>query len=332
MENTADQYRIIAESAAWIDRRDRGLLRFEGRDVSSFLQGLLTNDVLALEAGRGLYATYLSPQGRMIADLRLHQAGDHALAQVPADTAKSLAARFDQLIFTEDVRVVDVSASVAQVSVVGSQAADVIVRAAGEETVRRDELMTLPPLGHVVLAGFSVARSDEVVVPAYNLLLGAPDRASFIERLEAAGAAEAPLSLLEALRIEAGRPAYGIDMGEDTIPLEAGLLERAVSTTKGCYVGQEVIIRVLHRGGGRVARRLVKLRFDPGLDAPPKPGTSLTYEDRDVGRITSAAVSPSRGGVVALGYVRREQAVPGIRVALAREAGGHAAEIIGLAG
>ena len=333
MGSTADQYRIIAEGEAWFDRSDRGRLRFEGRDVSSFLQGLFTNDVQPLEAGRGVYAAYLTPQGRMLADLRLHRNGGAVLAQVAAGRAAALAERFDQLIFTEDVRVTDVSTAVAQVTVVGSAPAAVLARiffgddAAGGEAA----LMALPPLAHAAAGDVSIVRNDEVAQAAFDLLFDAAGRSAIVSRLEAAGVREMPLSLLDALRIDAGRPAYGVDMGEDTIPLEAGLLERAISTTKGCYVGQEIIIRVLHRGGGRVARRLVKLRFSSDLESPPGAGTVLTRDGREVGRVTSAAVSPSGSGVIALGFVHRECAEPGVRLALTAEAGGHAAEIVGLA-
>ena len=118
-------------------------------------------------------------------------------------------------------------------------------------------------------------------------------------------------ALVEGLRIEAGRPSFGIDMDEETIPLEAGLLERAISTTKGCYVGQEIIIRILHRGGGRVAKRLARLAFDPEVADPPARGTAIFDGEREVGRITSAAMSPTTGHVIALGYVHRDVAEEG---------------------
>ena len=120
-------------------------------------------------------------------------------------------------------------------------------------------------------------------------------------------------------------------MTDETIPLEAGLLDRAISTTKGCYVGQEVIIRVLHRGGGRVAKRLVKLEFDPALAAAPPSGSTLLFEGRETGRVTSAAYSPARQRVIALGFVHRDAAVVGQRVTVRRETGEAPAEIVALA-
>src|SRR5262249_43362818 len=117
----------------------------------------------------------------------------------------------------------------------------------------------------------------------------------------------------ETLRIEGGIPAFHRDMDEETIPLEAGIESRAISFTKGCYVGQEVVIRVLHRGHGRVARRLVGLTFDG--DHAPAPGTAITSGDREVGRVTSSAVSPALHTPIALAYLHRDFVEPGTRLA-----------------
>ena len=182
------------------------------------------------------------------------------------------------------------------------------------------------------IAGALIARTDDVSLPAFDVFVKAEAHDAAIQRLEEMGAVQGSMELLEALRIEAGRPAFGRDMTEDTIPLEAGLLDRAISTTKGCYVGQEVIIRILHRGGGRVAKRLVKLRFDPAVETPPPAGAMLFCEGREVGRVTSAAVSPQEKFVIALGYVHRDHAEPGQHVSLAADAGGRLAEIVRLAG
>src|SRR5258707_12007550 len=111
-------------------------------------------------------------------------------------------------------------------------------------------------------------------------------------------------TLAEAIRIEAGVPRFGRDMNEDTIPLEAGIEARAISFTKGCYVGQEVVIRVLHRGHGRVARKLVGVRLSG--DRVPADGAAIRSGDREIGHVTSAAFSPSLNAPSALGYVHRD--------------------------
>ena len=117
--------------------------------------------------------------------------------------------------------------------------------------------------------------------------------------------------IFDALRIEAGRPRFGVDMTTDTIPLEAGLLERAISQTKGCYVGQEVIVRILHRGGGKVVKHLMTLEFDGAVTEVPPAGTTLVHDGKDVGTVTSAARSLTTGRIIALGYVHRDAAAAG---------------------
>jgi len=119
MTRRSDQYRTIATGAGWYDKRSRGRLRIDGRDAAAFLHALVTNDVLSLAEGRGVYAAYLTPQGRMIADLRVYRRQGHLLLETPPNLAGPLAARLDQLIFSEDARVADVSASLSQAGVAG---------------------------------------------------------------------------------------------------------------------------------------------------------------------------------------------------------------------
>jgi folate-binding protein YgfZ len=132
----------------------------------------------------------------------------------------------------------------------------------------------------------------------------------FVRALTDAGAVAVSDGTAEVCRVEAGRPAFGVDMDVDTIPLEAGIEDRAISHSKGCYVGQEIIIRVLHRGHGRVARRLVGLVLD-GLAAR---GDRIASGEREIGGVTSCVQSPALGMPIALGYVHRDFVAPGTRV------------------
>ena len=330
MTRIADQYRIIEAGAGWIDRSARGRLAFEGRDARTFLQALVTNDIGAATAGTGVDAAYLTPQGRMIAMLRILVVGESSLdVEVAPGQASALATRFDQLIFAEQVRVTDASSTTTAIGVVGGGAAGTIARALAGDRSKLDALATL---GHETFGDVRVVRIDDAVLPGYELWAPASAREDLISRLATAGAIEIDTELDEALRIDAGRPAFGVDMTEDTIPLEAGLLDRAISTIKGCYVGQEVIIRVLHRGGGRVARRLVKLAFDEGVAAPPASGTPLFADGREAGRVTSASVWPVTGRVIALGYVHRDAATIGTRVVAKTPEAEQNAEVTGFAG
>ena len=164
----------------------------------------------------------------------------------------------------------------------------------------------------VELAGVSVviARIDQLAVPGFVIYADAPQEDNVTAALAAAGAVRATAATLEAARIEAGYPVFGVDMTSDTIPLEAGIEDRGISLTKGCYVGQEVIIRVLHRGHGRIARRLVRLQVEG--DAPQRDARVFSA-DREVGFITSSAKSP-RLGTIALAYLHRDCVAPGTAV------------------
>ena len=134
--------------------------------------------------------------------------------------------------------------------------------------------------------------------------------------LHAAGAVEVDASTAEVVRVEAGVPRFGVDMDADTIPLEAGIEDRAISQTKGCYVGQEIIIRVLHRGQGRVARRLVGLTLEASASVPAK-GDRIRSGEREIGTVTSAVASPALGRPLALGYVHRDFTAPATAVSIA---------------
>jgi len=163
----------------------------------------------------------------------------------------------------------------------------------------------------------SLARISQLGVPGYCVYLERSRERALTSALEGAGAVIAPQEAVEAARIEAGYPVFGVDMTEDTIPLEAGIEHRAISFTKGCYVGQEVIIRVLHRGHGRVARRLVGLNVAGPV---PARGAKLYAGDREIGMVTSAADSP-RSGTIALGYVHRDFVTSGTAIDVETAAG-----------
>ena len=324
MTQSSDQYRIIASGAGWIEKTWRGRLRVEGRDAASFLHALLTNDVASLAPGDGVYAAYLTPQGRMLADVVVYRLTEFLALDVPRAEAARLADRLDQLVFAEDVRISDDSPNVVQFAIVGEGAARAAATAVG---AAEHDVSTLRVHGHLLSSGRLVARSDEVDGPAFDLTCLAEDQAAVIDALEAAGAQPIDEETFEAMRIEARHPKFGVDMTAETIPLEAGLVERAISLTKGCYVGQEVIVRVMHRGGGRVAKRLIAVSAsDEG--EPLAPGVPISVGGAIVGHITSAAHSLRRGRSVALGYVRREAAEAGGPFF----AGGTELELLGLAG
>lgn len=302
-----EQYRAILQGAGLLDRSSRGRLRLTGADRRVYLQGLLTNDIVALAPGAGCYGAYLTPQGRMIADMRVFETGDHLVVDLDGTVAASVADGWAQLVFSEDVEVANITESTAEIGLYGPAAARI---AAAVSEVAEEELAALPLFGNRHAGAGLVVRSDDIGALGFDLIVPVALKDEAVRRALEAGAVAIDPALADAIRIEAGRPLFLVDMDQDTIPLEAGIEDRAISFTKGCYVGQEVIIRVLHRGHGRVARRLVRLAFDQGAALPAR-GDTIASGDREIGHITSAAMSPSTNRPVALGSLHRDFASPG---------------------
>jgi tRNA-modifying protein YgfZ len=303
-------YQQIIEGAAIGEVLPTAQLAVAGNDRASFLQGFLTNDVQLLKSGEGCYAAWLTPQGRMLTDMHVLESDGMMLLDLPASQAEATAARLDQFLFSEDVKLGSLAGALTSVWVHGPAAA-----AAFERT-----LDGATGLGawqqyhheHVGFAGESLvlARIDQLAVPGYCAYLSSGNRVALVAALEEAGARPVGAEAVAAARIEAAYPIFGVDMTADTIPLEAGIEPRAISTTKGCYVGQEVIIRVLHRGHGRVARKLVTLQLEgDGVE----PRAKVMNAARESGFVTSVAVSPA-SGPIALAYVYRDLAVADARV------------------
>jgi len=303
-------YTAARERAAWLNRSSRGRIVVSGADRRSYLQGLLTNDIEALVAGRGCYAAYLTAQGRMTADLWVYELGDVILLAMLGEVKDTLLAKLDQFIFSEDVQLGDVTSTFAAIAIVGPQALDVTANVVAG--VSRDALLSLPEHGNVRAqlgeGPVIVTRVSDVGEAGFELYVAAEQREAVVAALRTAGIAELDAETAEILRVEAGVPLFHRDMDEETIPLEAGIESRAISFTKGCYVGQEVIIRVLHRGHGRVARRLVSLAC--GGDVVPERGAAIHVEDKPVGQVTSAVMSPRLNRPIAMGYVHRDAADP----------------------
>lgn len=296
----------------------RGLIRVSGPDRVRWLNGMLSNDVAALVAGpqrSGCAALLLTPKGAIVADLNVlslsscGEKGDEIWLELAREAVAKVSERLQRYIVADDVTLADASDEWEQLSLEGPASAGMLADA-----------MAADP-GLAPGAGVRARIANEAVVaaafgfsggPAFRLFVaaGAGDRVG--ERLLASsagrGLVRAGAAALEILRIEAGIPLFGRELGEQVLPAEAGL-ERAISVSKGCYVGQEIVARL--RSRGHVNHRLVGLRF--AADRLPAAGSEIRDGGVRVGEVTSACVSPA-AGAIGLGFVRREHAGAGTRL------------------
>jgi folate-binding protein YgfZ len=316
-QDNSSGYAALRGGAGFVERTDTGRIALTGADRRSYLQGLLTNDIEALTPGTGCYAAMLTAQGRMITDMRVLELGDAVQLDVPRSLTQAIYDHLERFVFSEDVKVEDITAARGEIGVYGPAALDVLVTAGTEG----DAPGTLYGITRVRIGGVDarLVRSDDFGVPGFGILLDAGDVAAVLAALAAAGGVAVDESDLETARIEAGRPRFGADLDTDIIPLEAGLEARAISRSKGCYVGQEVIVRVQDRGHGKVARRLVGLTLE-ATAAIPERGAPIETDGRAIGRVTSAAWSPSLARPIALGYVHRDFVAAGTPVLVAGSA------------
>jgi tRNA-modifying protein YgfZ len=318
MTNSTDQ--LVRQTAGVIDRSARGRIAVRGADRKTFLHALLTNDITGLVPGTGCYAALLTPQGRMVADMHVLELGDVILIDCAREVKDTLLQKFDSFIFGEDVQLGDLSDGWGCLAVYGPEAARVAARALGAGgDAAADTIAALGPYGNVRLNALDdvvvVARVDGLGLPGYLVFASMGLMPQIGNAALAAGAVFVERDVEEMLRVEAGEPAFLVDMTTETIPPEAGIESRAISFTKGCYPGQEVIVRIRDRGHGRVASRLVGLGISG--TTVPSAGDRVWFEGKETGHVTSAVRSHLRGGPLALGYVRRDAAEDGKVVTIA---------------
>lgn len=297
-----------------------------GRDPVRMIQGLATADIEALAADRGVYTAFLTPKGRMVADARVFRADgddDGLLIDTAPGAADGLRAHLSKFVPPLFARAEDVSDDWAVVGVYGAMSDEVVAEAlptadagsapaaAGDATAGElaraatGEDVSFPEEAVVPVAGGFRVRTLLTGEPGWDVFVRRERRESVVAALLEAGGRPGDPAALEALRIAAGRPRWGRELTEDVIPLEADLLDRAISQGKGCYTGQEVIVRILHRG--HVNRHLRRLEFAGPL---PEPGAKLFEEGNEKARGVVTSAVENEAGVLGLGYVRREVEPP----------------------
>ena len=278
-------YERLKEAVGLVDRSARGKLRLTGAEAADYLQGQVTNDVEALTPGTGCYAALLTHKGKMLADMRVLRGEDFIWVDTEPDGLPALVRNASMFSIGRDVRHEDVTGDYAILSLVGPEA--------------RARLDNPPPEEE---HGFTEGEHGLYVATDMGVDVICP-RADAAAVREALGVEEVSEEAAECLRIESGRPRFSIDVGTETIPEEAGLNERAVSFTKGCYVGQETVARLHYKG--KPNRHLRGLR----LAQPVEWGDEIRLGERVVGKVGSVAESPALGPI-ALAVIRRE-AEPG---------------------
>ena len=305
------EYRAVTEGCGLLDRSERGKLALTGSEAAAFLQGQVTNDIEALAPGSGCYAAFLTPKGKMLGDLRILGTEEELLLDTERVALQGLFNLIHRGLIGHDAQLHKRTLETALLSLVGPGAPAI----AGVP-----ELADAPEHTHAPIElGGSPVRAVRTDV-GIDVLCDAGALEAVRAALLDAGATAVSEGAVECLRVERGRPRYGIDLDDTVIPEEAALNDRAVSFSKGCYVGQETVARLHWRG--KPNRHLRGLR----LSAPAEPGDELHSGERTVGRLGSVVTSP-RLGLIALALVRREVA-PGDAVEVGEVRA--AAQVIGL--
>jgi folate-binding protein YgfZ len=287
------QYRQLREECGLVERADRGLLVVSGAEAAEYLQGQLTNDIEAVEPGDGCYAALLDRKGHMQADMRVLRPGEGAELWLDLEPEGFEAARRHLGMYKigRQVEVENSSEERSLLSLVGPRAVEI----AGSAPLPENACETVT-VGGVACIAIGAAAGIDLLVP-----LAERDRVR--DALLGAGAVEVSPEAAKIVRIEAGRPRFGAEMGMETMPAEAGIVEQAVSFTKGCYIGQETVARLHYKG--KPNRHLRGLRFS----GPARAGDPLLLGEKEVGAVGSAAISPALGAI-GLAILRRE-AEPG---------------------
>lgn len=306
------EHAALRASAGVIDLSFRSRLCLTGADRQRFLNGQVTNNVKDLQPGQGCYAALVNAKGRMVSDLNIYCLAEELLLDFEPGLTAPIVQRFEKYIIADDVQVVDAAPHYGLLSVQGPKSGEV-VNALGLGLKLADQPLHFTSVNDATLGEIYCMNQSRLGTRGFDLFVPVAALGAVADKLVAAakqvGGCACGWQALEMARIEAGIPRFGVDMDETNLAPEAGIDERAVSYSKGCYIGQEVIARI--RTYGQVAKSLRGLLLPDELPELPKHGEKLFHEGKECGLITSALASPSFRRNIALGYVRRECNEPG---------------------
>ena len=307
--NTVEEYWAVKKSSGMADISSLGRLIVTGKDRVSFLNGLLTNDATKLREGEGQHSALLNNKARVTADLYLYGQPNSLLVDTGNALASKVKQDLDRFVITEDVQILDATHDLVQITIQGSQSGRTIKETLGTTV---DDLK---PLQQKTLGPSTIVSRDRTGQGGYDIIIPRDEAEAvwqgFLLKSGISGIKPIGSRALEILRLEAGYPKYGVDLDENTIILEAGFKD-AISFTKGCYLGQEVVARATHIG--RVNKQLVQLEVE--TNQAPSSHSKLRKDTVEAGFVTSAAFSPGIGRVLALAYANRDYAKDGTRLSV----------------
>jgi len=306
---SSDEYSAVRDGGAGlIDLSARGRIRVSGSEAVMFLNGIVTNDMKSLELNAWMPAAFANVQGRLLAAVRIVHREDGFLIDTEAPTRDSVMKLIERFTMAGDFKVADLTEETAALSVQGKTSREVVEKVFGAPAAEceRQKSLTVNFQG----AAVTLIRATHTAEDGFDVFVNRERLQTMSEALMKAGGQSITDETFETLRIEAGIPRYGVDMDETTVVTETNL-EDAVSFTKGCYVGQEIIVRIKHRG--HVAKKLTGIVLN---DTRPTPrnGAISSAEGKEIGRVTSSAFSPQLNRAVVLGYVKYDYLAPGTAV------------------
>jgi len=299
--DVASEFRALLSGSGVYDLRWRAKIALTGSDRVRWLNGMISNNVRDLAAGHGVYAFLLNAQGRIQADLYAFQRGESILVDTELSQREKILQLFDHYIIADDVELSDVSEKLAALGLTGPESRSVLEKAG----------VPVPDLAYLQFADLlwrdvpiTLLRSGEEARESWQVWLAPEHLSKAWDTLISSGATRTGTDALNLFRISRGIPQFGVDIRDRDLPQETGQM-RALSFTKGCYLGQEIVERIRSRGA--VHREFQAFEVQGAL---PEPGAKIQAEGKDIGEITSAASLPLSSGErsVALGYLRREAA------------------------
>lgn len=318
-----EEYNAVrsGNSAGLIDLSSRGLIEVAGREAVMFLNGLITNDVKTLEDNTWMMVAFPNVQGRLLAFARVLKIGDKFLFDTESVTTEIILNNLSRFTLAGDFRVTDLSNEINVLSIQGAKAADIIRSVFGEEAanVKENEIVSIKDS--------FIIRAASIAEQGFDVFISAKDfeetKTSFLNT----GAKLVGEEAYETLRIEAGIPRYGVDVNETTVVLETGV-DEAVSFTKGCYVGQEIIARIHFRG--HVAKKLTGIQLEEEGTIKVEDKIKTPDGAKEIGRVTSATFSPMLNKTIALGFVRYEHLANRTKILIASNEKESKAKVIDL--